>query len=133
MDKIDTASKAIVGQFTLTAQLQNGKSFTITGYLYEGEAKRSIDDRLDLLGSVIDRQRTISEIPELEAQVEKQYLQIESIREVMVQMEETVKDGGKLTAPQKQQLTNLQGNLKMHHDNIKRGEQAIAVAKEKVK
>ena len=133
MEKIDTADKAIVGQFTLTAQLQNGKTLAITGYLYEGESKGSINDRLDLLSSVIDRQRTISEIPELEAQVEKQYLQIESAREVMAQMEGTVKEGGKLTSQQKQHLVQLQSNLKMHEDNIKRGEAAIAAAKEKVK
>lgn len=63
------ATQAITGNFTLQAQLPQGKMFTINGYIYDGESVESINQRVDLLHDVVDRQRTRAEIPEIEAKV----------------------------------------------------------------
>ena len=123
----------VVGQFTLSAQLQGGKNITVLAHLYSGETKEAINDRLDLLSSVIDRQRTLSEIPEIEAQVEKQQLQLGQALESMNELLEAKKNGAKLTTTQQQHLKTMETNLKVHKDNIDRGEAAIKLAKEKVK
>ena len=57
-DVIDESQVAVTGNFTLTANLPNGKNFSVSGYLYSGESMESINDRVDILHDVVDRQRT---------------------------------------------------------------------------
>jgi rRNA processing protein Krr1/Pno1 len=132
MEKLDTATRAITGQFTLSAQLLSGKNISVVGYLYDGEALASVNERVDMLMDVIDRQRTRSEIPELEAQIEKQNQQIEQMLPVYETLAHKATGAGRLAGTEKQTLTQLESNIKMHRDNIARGEAAIVAAKAKL-
>jgi hypothetical protein len=64
---------------------------TITGYLYDGESKESVEDRIDLLQEIIERQRIRSEIPELEAKREQMVKGMMQAREVLTELEDKQK------------------------------------------
>ncbi len=125
------AAQTITGNFTLQAQLagSSGRSIAIAGYIYDGESKESLEGRLDLQ-EVIERQRTRSEIPELEAKREQMITGLRQAREVLTELEEKQREG-KLSSQERMNLNNMRTNIAKVSEEIDKGEKAIQEAKKK--
>lgn len=129
--KDDAASNAVMGNFSLQATLPNGKTFSVSGYLFNGESFESLNARVDLLHDVVDRQRTRAEIPELEAKRDQMIKQLDQMREHMQGLEEKSKTVKSLTSQEKLALKNITESLGKVQDEIAKGTAAIAEAKAK--
>lgn len=128
---LSPSDKPILGNFTLTAQLPNGRSINVAGYVFEGESKESLDDRLDILQEVIERQRIRCEIPELEARKEQQVQALDNMRTVIAEMEKKRENGQALSSQERMNLNNMKTNIKKLNEDIDKGSVAIAEAKKK--
>lgn len=122
--------KAILGNFTLTAQLPNGRSMNVAGYMYEGESLESLNGRLDLMQEAIERQRHRCEIPELEARREQMVQQLDSVRSIIAELEEKQR-GAHLSSQEKLNLNTMRENIRKINGDIEKGGVAIAEAKKK--
>lgn len=133
-EQVPVAQNAITGQFTLQAQLGNnaGKSFSVTGYIYDGESKESLNQRIDLLHDVADRQRTRAEIPAIEAEVDSWRERLEGNRVHFALLLKKRDAGQKLTTQEKQQLDVMDVNVKEHLRKIEEGEKRLAEMRAKV-
>jgi hypothetical protein len=125
------AQNAITGQFVLDAQLagSSGRRMTITGYLYDGESKESVEDRIDLLQEIIERQRIRSEIPELEAKREQMVKGMMQAREVLAELEDKQKRGEQLSSQERLNIKNMRVNIGKVNEEIDKGTAAIVEAK----
>ena len=130
--QIDPSTVAVTGNFQLTAQLPQGKSISISGYLYHGEAAQSISQRIDVLHDEIDRQRTRAEIPEIEVKLEQSLQRLSDIKTHYAIMEAKVAKGTKLNQQEKAALEVRDVNIEKHKEDIERGRAAIAEAKAKL-
>jgi chromosome segregation ATPase len=132
MTKENIASQAVMGNFSLSAQLPNGKTFSVSGYIIDGESFESLNERVDILHDVVDRQRTRAEIPELEAKRDQMIKQLDQMREHMMGLEAKQNDGRKLTSQEKLSLTNISASLSKVQEEIDKGSAAIAAAKAQI-
>jgi chromosome segregation ATPase len=126
------ANQAVTGNFTLAATLPNGKNFTVSGYLFDGESVDSVNHRIDLLHDVLDRQRTRAEIPELEAKRENYARQVEQMQEHLGGLHAKQAEGKALTSQEKEAIKNIAVSLSKAQEEIGKGTKAIAEAKAKV-
>lgn len=128
-----TASQAITGQFSLTAQLagNSGRTMGITGYIYDGESLESLNSRLDMLQEVIERQRVRAEIPELEAKREQMIKGMQQAREILSDFETRVKNGDSLSSQERMNMKNMRVNIAKVTEEIDKGAEAIQEAKKK--
>lgn len=129
----DTAQQAVLGNFQLSAQLPDGKSFNVSGYLFSGESVESLNARLDLLHGVVDRQRTLAEIPELEKKMDaavKRLVEYRGFCDALVHKQQTKKSS--LSSQEKQQLDMMDINIKKLTEDIEEGKRTIAEARAKV-
>lgn len=127
------AAQAVTGNFELSANMPNGKSLRISGYIYDGETRESLDQRLDLLGTVVDRQRTIAEIPELELKVSASIDRLDELRahyKVLLDKKERTPKG--LSSQEKSALDVMDVNVNHQMETIEKGRRAVAEAKAKV-
>lgn len=118
--------RVIAGNFTISAQLPNGKNINIAGYLFSGESRADFNEKLDFAMQSIDRQRLIAEVPELEAKLQQMEDHLESMTVIVMGLEKQ----GKLNSQQKAQLDNFHVNIPKMKKDISRGQDAIARAKE---
>ncbi len=120
------------GNFTLQAQLAgaSGRTMAIQGVIYEGESAESLNDRLDVLQEVIERQRVRCEIPELEAKRDQMLKGIGQAREVLADLEERSKTGT-LSSQERMNVRNMRTNIEKAIKDVGDGEKAIAEAKKK--
>ena len=125
------ATKAVMGNFSLQAQLPNGKMFTVSGYLFDGESDQSLNQRLDLLHDVTDRQRTRAEIPELEIKRDRILEALGQMKDVLGNLEDRKLKGDKLTSNDKMTLNNMSVSIVKARDDLEKGNAAIAEAKRK--
>lgn len=122
----------VTGNYTFTATMPNGKTVNVSGYLYDGESKESVIDRMNIINEVIDHQRTRAEIPELEAKLEGSIRRLDEIRAHYAVLLGKQERGQKVTAQEKQALEVMDINVKKHLDDIEKGRQAILDAKTSV-
>lgn len=125
------AQAAIMGQFSLNAALagNSGRSLAITGYIFEGESRESLEARLDLLQEITERQRIRCEIPELEAKRDQMIKALDQAREVLAGMADKEKAGDKLSSQERMNMRNLQTNIQKTSEEIDKGTAAIRDAK----
>ena len=129
--KVAAATSPIIGNYNLTAQLPNGRSIAVAGYLYEGEDIASINERLDLCQEAIERQRTRCEIPELEAKREMQIKAMQDLELHYRGLEEKQRQSH-LTSQEKLSLQNWGQNAEKLKKDIEKGDAAILEAKKRV-
>ncbi len=129
---VNPAQQAITGNFNLTAQLagQSGRTMAIAGYIYDGESKESLNDRIDLLQEIIERQRSRAEIPELEAKREQMIKGLLQARDVLAELEEK-QQSGNISSQERMNLKNMRVNIGKVSEEIDKGTEAIAEAKKK--
>ena len=128
---IPTAGMAVTGNFSLNAQLgaNAGKSMVISGYLYDGESIGSVNDRVDAMHTIMDRQRLRAEIPELEAKRDQMIQQMDQMRDHLTGLEAKQGLGGKLTSQDKLAMQNITTSLVKVQQEIEKGGHAIVAAK----
>ena len=127
---IDESQVAVTGNFTFTANLPNGKNFSVSGYLYSGESMESINDRVDILHDVVDRQRTRAEIPELEAKRDQIVTAMGQMKDVLASLDVKQNiEGKKLTSQEKLTIENMQRSMVKAQEDVEKGEKAIKDAK----
>lgn len=131
-DELNPAGNAVTGNFTLQCQMPNGKSFNISGYIYDQESVESLNGRVDILHDVMDRQRTRSEIPELEAKRDQMVRQMIQMREVMAELEAKQSEGKKLSSQEKLTLQNMAVSLTKVSSEVDKGGVEIEEARKKV-
>ena len=128
----DTAAQAVLGNFQLSAALPQGKSINVQGYLMAGESVESLNQRLDLLHDVMDRQRTRAEIPELEVKLEQSMKRLDEIRGHYTALNDKKANGKTLTSAEKSAISVQDVNINHIMEDIEKGRVAIADAKAKV-
>ena len=126
MQQDNPAAQAITGQFTLSAQLPQGKTFQVVGYIYDGESMQSLNQRVDLLHDAVDRQRTRAEIPEIEAKVNQVVEQLEGNKVHYAVILSKRDKGGKLSTQEKQQIEVMDVNNDMFAKEIQKGRERLA-------
>lgn len=127
---LDAESRPVIGNFTLQAKMPNEGVITFSGYMYQGEAVQSLNDRLDIVNAVLDRQRTRAEIPLLEANREQIIERMRQTKEVMEELLEK-KRTDKASSQERMTLKNMQVGMKKMGEDLEKGEIAIAEAKKK--
>lgn len=122
-----------VGNFALQAQLagSSGQSMNVAGYIYSDDDERTLNARLDLYQAVIGRQRSRSEIPELEAKREQMVKGLGQAREVLAEMEGRQLEGKSLSSQERMNMKNLAVNVAKMTEEIDKGGEAIVEAKRK--
>lgn len=131
-DKENPAASLVTGNFQLNANMPNGKTFSVSGYLYDGESVESVNQRVDRFHDILDRQRTRAEIPELEAKRDHLAKQLQNMRDVIADLHNKKQAGKSLTSQEKQTLGNLETSIGRMVEDIDKGTAAIAEAKAKV-
>lgn len=130
-ETMDTKSAAVLGNFQLSAQLPNGQTLAFTGYVFDGESKEAVEDRVDIFQDIIARQRARCEVPELEARLDMALRNMRSMHDTLSELE-TKKDGGvKLTAQERQTINNLRVNMRHADEEIEKGKKSIDETKKK--
>lgn len=122
----DPVAPTVTGSFNLQAQMPHGKVFTVTGYLLAGDSLDTLNQRIDLLHDVVDRQRTRAEIPEIEAAVNQRIDALNGNRIHYALILKKQSEGKKLTTQEKQQLDVMDVNVKAHEDKIAEGRGKLA-------
>ena len=122
----------VTGNFTLQAQMPNGKSITMSGYIFDKNDQDEVNKRLDFFHDVMDRQRLKAEIPELEAKLKQRYIALGQLREGLAELEAKQKNGKNLTSVEKKNLGAMSTTIGKIKEDIADGEKAIADAKVKV-
>lgn len=124
-------SAAITGNFNLTATLgQSGKTMQVSGYIYDGESQESLQHRIDIYREVMDREKTLAEIPELEARREQLIKGLGQAGDVLAELKEKQKNGT-LSSQDRLNLRNHSTNIERMKEEIDKGTQVIAEAKKK--
>jgi hypothetical protein len=130
-DKPPRKEPFITGNFNLTATLgSSGRTMQMAGYLYYEEDQESIERRIAIMRSIMEKEQTLAEIPELEAKREQQIKGLGQAREVLNDLLEKQKNGP-LTSQEKMNVKNWQVNIEKMSKEIDKGTEAIAEARKK--
>ncbi len=132
MSETNPSALFVTGNFQLNANMPNGKTFSISGYLFDTESVESVNARVDLLHDVLDRQRTRAEIPELEAKRDQMARALGQMRDVLADLKRKKDSGKTLTSQEKLTLQNMEVSIGKATEDIQKGTDAIAEAKKKV-
>ena len=123
----------VLGNFTIQAQAPMGKTFTVSGYIYSTQGEEEINQQIDKLHRVVDRQRLKAEIPELEARLEQRTQALTDVRDHFMKLEEQKRNGIKMSTASRTNFENAQVTIKKLTEEVQKGIDAISDAKEKTK
>lgn len=121
----------VTGNFTIQATMPMGKTITVSGYIYAHNTPESVNKQVDFLHDVIDRQRTRSEIPELEAKMDQRYNAIRDMRDHLANLKEKQTNTGKLSSAEKKMIDDMSTSIAKVSTDIDKGMIAIQEAKRK--
>lgn len=124
-------SPAVVGNFTLNAQLPNSVTLSLAGYVLATDSREEVQDRVTDMQAVIDLHRTRCEIPILEANLEMKVQHLADVKRVLQEFKDKA-DSRKLTSQERNNLENAERNIPRVLQEIEDGQAAIAKAKAKV-
>lgn len=119
------------GSFQLSAELPNKRGIGCTISILQGEDLASINAKLDLAQTAIERQRYRCEVPELEAARDQRLKAMEQAREVLADLEDRQNRNEKLTSNDIMTIRNLRTNLAKAKEDLEKGDAAIVEAKHK--
>lgn len=118
-----------IGTFQLSAEMPNKRGIGCSVSILQGEDLESINKKLDLCQTAIERQRTRCEIPELEAAREQRIKALEQARDVLAELTKKQQDGERLSSQELLTLRNLGVNIEKAQEDIEKGAAAIVEAK----
>jgi hypothetical protein len=119
---------AVLGNFSITLPGPNGSSLQISGYVYEGESKESLDARMDISREVLERQQSALEIPVLEermVQLERQKGDVERAYADLLEKQKRKQ----LASAELPHLKNYPHMLKQLDEEMQKGKFKIASVK----
>lgn len=126
------AASAITGNFNLTATLgQSGRTMQMAGYMYDGESQQSVERRVAIMRSIMEKEKTLAEIPELEARREQMVKGMEQALEILTDLEKRQSLGEVLSSQERMNIKNMRVNIGKAREEIDKGTDAIAEAKRK--
>jgi hypothetical protein len=120
------------GSFTIQAQMPMGKTITVSGYIYSKNTAEDISRQVDLLHDVVDRQRTRSEIPELEAKLDQRLVSLAQMKDVLASLKAKQDGGGKLSSSERKQIDDMTISVRRVYEDVEKGKAAIAQAKSEI-
>ena len=123
---------AVTGNFTLQAQLPNGKTCSVAAYLYFGDDEDSINQRMDMYAKCLERQRKIAEIPELEVKMEQLERALQQQQDAYDVLMNKSQNGKRITSQEEAALSNYPVNIQKINEEIARGQLEIERAKKVV-
>lgn len=126
MQESPDQAPAVLGSFNLQAQLPQGKVFTVTGYLMAGDTPETLNQRIDVLHDVADRQRTRAEIPEIHAEILKAIKQLEGNKAHYAILLAKRDRGVQLKTQEREQLNVMDVNNQLFMENIQKGRERLA-------
>jgi len=130
--KPGTPEGIVTGNFNLTATLgASGRTMQMAGYLYYGEDQESIEARVAMMRSIMEKEQTLAEIPELEAKREQMIKGMNQAREVLAELLDKQKTSS-LSSQERMNIKNMQVNIAKVDEEIKKGDAAIQEKKQKV-
>ena len=130
--KPGTPESLVTGNFNLTATLgASGRTMQMAGYLYYGEDQKSIEDRIAMMRSIMEKEQTLAEIPELEAKREQMIKGLNQAREVLAELEEK-QQSGSISSQERMNLKNMRVNIGKVNEEIDKGDAAIQEKKQRV-
>lgn len=125
------AQQGITGNFNLTATLgASGRTMQMSGYVYDGESQESVERRVAIFRSIMEKEKTLAEIPELEARREQMIKGLGQAREVLTELE-AKQQSGNISSQERMNLKNMRVNIAKVNEEIEKGEEAIQEAKKK--
>jgi uncharacterized protein (DUF2344 family) len=128
----DISGLPIVGNFTFTQQMPNGRTMQMAGYLYHGQDVEEINGQLDICQEVMERQRVRLEVTELEVRLEQMNKHLESALEAhSALMVRERGDGKKLNAAERGHLQNYPTTIDKIRKEIEEGKAKVAEARRK--
>lgn len=128
-DIMDTQNTAITGNFNMTAQMPNGRTVAVAGYIYDGESIQSLNERMDSLYASMERQRRKAELPELELKLEQLMKAAEQHNDAYEKLVDRQKSGDKLSSQEKMAMTNYPVSIKHIMEEVDKGRVEIDIAR----
>ena len=115
----------VAGSYTFAAQLPNGKTCTIQGYILAIDDFESLNKRMDMAAAVVERQRRIAEIPALEAKVQA----LEDQRRNIIVTADKLAGQKKVNGQESKFLDHHGADLRENEEQVARGRLALLEAK----
>jgi hypothetical protein len=119
----------VLGNFQINLPGPNGASMSISGYIYGGESKESLDERMDLCRESLIRQQQSLEIPVLEEQLSQLDRQKEVVQKAYKDLLENKTSGKKLSSQDQAALSNYPQQLKFIQAEMDKGRAKIEAVK----
>jgi len=120
---------AVLGNFQITLPAPNGASVSVSGYVYEGESKESLDERMDLVRESLVRQQLILEVPVLEKEIQAMEHMLSNHQKAYADLLEKTKAKHKLTSQDEAAQKNYPIQIKQITSKIEEGRMKIAEVK----
>lgn len=120
------------GNFTLQTQLTSATTLTMSGYIFSRNTLEDISKQVDLYANVIDRQRSIANIPNIEARLQQDIKALQQLVDSANNLKSKVDSGKKLATAEKAQWGNLDTTIKQYQEAIEKGHRDLAEAKAKL-
>lgn len=120
------------GNFTIQANMPNGKTLVVSGYIYSHNTLEEINKNIDLYHDVVDRQRAKAEIPELESKLDNRLRSLQQLKDHIQNLKNRRDSGKKLTPAEAKQIDDLLVNVGVLEKDIADGRVAVVEAKQKV-
>lgn len=121
------------GNFTIQAEMPNGKTITMSGYIYSHNTKEDISKQIDVYHDVVDRQRLKAEIPVLEAKLEQKITHLHDITDALTKLRDKRNSGQKTSAAEVKMIQELSSNLTMCERDVEKGREALKEARDNAK
>lgn len=117
------------GNYTIQASMPNGKSITMSGYIYSHNNAEDINKQIDIYHDVVDRQRLKAEIPELEVKLTQRIRSLHQVKDSMENLKNKKLNGGKISSAENKMIADLATNVKVIEKDIMDGMESISQAK----
>lgn len=120
---------AVLGNFQINLPGPNGASLSISGYVYDGESKESMDERIDLCRETLVRQQSFLEIPVLEENIAQLERQLEIVRKAYADLLDKKTNNEKMSSQDQAALSNYPNQIKHIDAELLKGRGKIAAVR----
>jgi hypothetical protein len=133
-NKLDSQeTTAVLGNFSITLPTPSQGQLSISGYVYAGESKESLDERMDLCRQSLERQQRFFEIPAIEAHIEQYEKALKDVSAAYAELLERQKVGGKggkaLASQEQANLRTYPLQIKGIEAELEKGRKKLAEAR----
>jgi hypothetical protein len=123
-------TQRIVGSFDITLNLSDKRGIKVTGYIYDKDDAKALNERLDWFQDALDRQGVRTDIVNKRAQIAYHRVNIEAMSNAAEGLLNLKNAGRKLSSQQQQQLNAYEPNVAAAKMQIESLEAAIIKGEE---